>query len=186
MVVAEPADHVQVQSGRDVAQGNGRMGDPVLRAQQPFLLGVPGDEQDRPLGRAGKERERLGQFQHRRRSAGVVVGAGMDVSVRAEARAPAAVADVVVMGADDDHLVAQLRIAALENRQDVAEVGCEGLEEAAVVARRSQMDLGVLLGEVVGGGMAAARAGFAAFHRRLGQLGHRGPRSSALIESNAA
>ena len=172
VVIAEPPDHVQVQPGRHAIQRDRRMGDPMLRAQQPLLLPVPIGEKDRPLRRLGENRERLCQLEHGGRAAGVVVGAGMNLPVGIEAQAAAAVADVVVMGADHDHLVAQFRIAARQHRQDVAAVRVEGLEEPAAIAAAVQMEPGVLVGEVIAGGMAASRARLAAFHRRVGQLAH--------------
>ena len=92
------------------------------------------------------------------------------------------------MGTDDDHLIAQLRIAARKNRQDVAKVGIEGLEEPAVVARRRADAVGRI---------ASARYSPAACPPRvpasrpsIAGIGQIGPpaaaNSSALIDSNAA
>ena len=97
----------------------------------------------------------------------------MNLPVGVEAQAAAAVADVVIMGADHDHLIPQFRIAARKHRQDIAEVRVEGLKEPALLAAAVEMKPGVLLGEVFAGGVAASRAGFAAFHRRIRQLAHR-------------
>ena len=48
--LAEPADHVEVHHCRHVVQGNGGIGRPMLRSQEALFLGVPGREEDRPLG----------------------------------------------------------------------------------------------------------------------------------------
>ena len=76
------------------------------------------------------------------------------------------------MCADDDHLVAQFRVAALKDRQDVAEVGDEGLEEPAVVARPVEVDPGELLGQIIGGRTATARARLTTLQGMVGQSAH--------------
>ena len=112
----------------------------------------------------------MGQFEHGRRAAGVVVGAGMNFAIGIEAQAASTVADVVVMGTNNYHLIAQFRIAAGEHRQDIAEVGRKRLKEAAVLATALEMQQLIMLDEIIASRLAAPRAGLAAFQFRGRQM----------------
>ena len=87
------------------------------------------------FGGSGEHGEGLGQLEDGRGAAGVVVGAVVDLANRAAAVAPRAVANVVVMGTDDDHLALEFGIASGEQRENVAIVGGEGLKEPALDTR---------------------------------------------------
>ena len=78
---------------------------PVPRAQQVDLLAVPEREDDRPPRLPPRAVQRVDHFEQRGDAAGVVVGAVVDVADRAVAVAATAVADVVVVGADQHVLV---------------------------------------------------------------------------------
>ena len=112
----------------------------------------------------------MGQFEHPGRAAGIVVGPGMNRPDLPQAAAMGAVAEVVVVGRDEDVLFLQFRIAAGEYGQDVAASGGEGLEVAAVGAGPLEVELGVLLGEVIAGGVAAAGARPAPLQGVAGQV----------------
>src|SRR4051794_5064331 len=89
-------------------RGAGGGGGGGLRAEQTALLAGDGQEQHRapwPLARGGQQPCRLEQ---QRAAHGVVVVAVVDL-VPLERRA---LAEVVEVGADDDHLAPQRRVAA--------------------------------------------------------------------------
>ena len=148
---------------------HGGIGRPVLRAEQAFFFSVPEGEQHRAAWRFGQRREGLHDFQHAGRAAGVVVGPVVDHAGRTEAVARRAVADVVVVAADQDALVLQLRIAAGDNPQHIAVAGAERLEVAAVVAGGLEVILLEPLYDVAGSSPSTATAGLAPFQRIGGQ-----------------
>ena len=135
--VLHAADHVDVDAELDRAGGNGRRPEPALRAEHAHLFAVPKREQDRAARVELRVGERLDGFQQRGDAAGVVVRAVEDVADRAVGVAHAAVADVVVMGADDDGLVLEHRVGAREQREDVASAAIAGLEDTRRRCRRA-------------------------------------------------
>src|SRR5262245_19851485 len=98
-------------------------------------------------------------FEQTRDAASVVVGAVMDVAEWAEAVAGGAIADVIVVSADDDGLVFELRVAAFNDSDDVARGGIERLEIGSVIAGGSSAELFERFEQVIGGSAAAAAAG---------------------------
>ena len=140
------------------------MGDPILRSEQALLFPVEADEQQRSLGPFRQQGECLGQFQQGCHPAGIVVGAVVNLTDRAAAVPLVSPADVVVMRAEDDHLVVQLWVASLLDRQHVAQIGRKGLEEPAIGACPSKTELGQLRRQVLAGGVTAMRARLPPFH----------------------
>ena len=69
----------------------------------------------------------------------------MDLADGAEAVVAMAVADVIVVRADQDHLVLELGIAALDHPQQVAEAVAEILDVAAIVAGFREPNSGISL-----------------------------------------
>ena len=88
-----------------------------------------------------------------------VIGAVVDVAEGAIAVVGVAIANVVVVGPDDDHLLRQLRIAPLDEREDVAHAA-EWLVIRASVARRRDTEFCELLDDVGGRGTAPPAAPF--------------------------
>ena len=169
VVVAKPADHVQVEGGHHVVQGNRGVRGPMLRAQQALLFGVPEGKQNRSFRRAGQPRKGLGKLQDGGCPAGIVVGAGVNGPRGIKAQAASAVADVIVMRPHHDYLIAQAGIASRKDRQHIAEVRRKRLKESIVDAGRLDVKVGQLRDEIVAGGMTPARARHTAFHGIVGQ-----------------
>src|SRR5581483_7700818 len=126
-------------------------------------------DEDDPPPRRTRGREGARERQVARRAARVVVGAVVDLARAARhevERSLAALAEVVVVGADDEHLVREVApLARGERRDDVPHLAAarlEVLEVGAVVARRLQADLLALLGDPLAGLLAALGARFAA------------------------
>ena len=109
------ADHVHVHDRHGLRERvQGRLG-VGPRAQQALLFRVPRREQDGaagPVALARRRLVRLGDLDQRRHPRRVVVGPVVDD------RSPRAV--VVVVGADDDPLVAQVGVGALDQPHHVA------------------------------------------------------------------
>src|ERR1035437_3551392 len=100
------AEHVTIQHRDDLFERHNRMRDVISRAEQSPLLGAVKDEERRAL--AGLLLPRAGDGKERNARAGVVVGAIPDRVATDD------VADTVVilMGAEQDVLVAELRTGA--------------------------------------------------------------------------
>ena len=113
MVAAEAADHVEIQHQGQAFRGQRRMVEPIAGAHEPFFFGVPESEKHAALGALAEKGQRPGQHQHAGSAAGIVVGAVVNIADGAEAVVAMAVADVIVVRADQDHLVLELGIAAL-------------------------------------------------------------------------
>ena len=82
-------------------------------AQQPLLLAVPGGEEHAAGGVEALRLPQPGDLQHRSDAGPVVVGPVHDSPVRLASQ-------MVVVGADDDDLVAVLRVGARKEAQDAA------------------------------------------------------------------
>jgi len=95
-------------------KGHGGFGNPVFRAEHAQLFGVPCHEEDGSLGWFWQECQGFGQLEHSRDSAGIVVGTVMDESHRPATVSPVAVAHVIVVGTDENHLVFQAPIASFQ------------------------------------------------------------------------
>ncbi len=111
VAVAGP-DHVDVHVERRLVEGPDRMLGVIARAHEAQFLAGPRAEDDRPgrpeLGR----REGPGRFEHGRGRGGVVVGAGVDPAVDADA-------EVVEVAAHDERLALELRVRAGQDADDV-------------------------------------------------------------------
>ncbi len=141
----------------------------MFRAEQALFFTVPEGKQDRPLGSLGQFAEGLDHLQHRGHAAGIIVGSVMNQSDRAVTVAPAAVAHVVVMSTDDQHILFELRIAALEQPEDVAVSRTEGLVIRPLGAAAGNAGCFELFDEIQARGPAASAAGLASFERVVGQ-----------------
>jgi hypothetical protein len=80
--------------------------------------------------------EGVDDFEERRNAAGIVVGAVVDVAERAIAVGPIAVADMIVVSADDDIFVAELRVGSAQHADDVLITGIEALNVRTAVSGR--------------------------------------------------
>ena len=121
------------------------------------------------LGAIGKLEKARASSSDARRAAGIVVGARIDRPRRVVV-ARAAMAQVIVMGADDDHLVLEQRIASRQDGKDVAVVIAKRLEVALLLAGRLQRQLAKLFDQVVAGRMSARAARLASLEFRAGQV----------------
>ena len=150
--------------------GQGGMRDPVLGTEQALLFAVKKRQQNRPSRRLGKQSGSTGQGEQPGRATGVVVRAVVDLADRSPAVARAAITDMVVVCADDDHLILQFRIAALNQGQDVTVVWSEHLDIAAVGPRFAKADLGKVRDQVIAGRPPAGASCFTSFSRIIGQI----------------
>ena len=116
------ADHVDVELSDDAIERHGGMLRVVGRAPQAVLLaGVP-DEQQRSLRTRLQARRGFRHRQQRGRAGAVVIRAVVNhIGARAAVRGSAAAghADVIVVRAERDVFILQLRIAAPHDRDDV-------------------------------------------------------------------
>ena len=158
------ADHVQVEHGNGAGEWVRGILHVVPGAQQPLLLAVPGGEEHTAGGVEALRLPQPGDLQHRSNAGPVVVGPVHDSPIRLASQ-------VVVVGADDDDLVAVLRVGARKEAQDVAGLnlvlflnchgdahgsgeGCGGETQTQIVQRVVGADEQVLcdgLGDQVGG-----------------------------------
>ncbi len=113
-------------------------------------------------------RKSAGQFEHARGPAGVVVGAGIDRPRRVVV-ARATVAQMIIMGADDDHLIIERRIASRQQGEDIAVALAKGLEIALLLAGRFQRQLAELFDQIIAGRTSALAARLAPFELGAGQ-----------------
>ena len=123
LVVAQRPDHVQIHHGHDARHRYRRMGDEVARASQAALLAGEEREQNCPPVRALRQRvaQQLRRIQHTGVAGSVVVRSGMNgVDVRLH-RAFPAVAEVIVVRAENDDLAGQ-RASAGQHRRKVLAV----------------------------------------------------------------
>ncbi len=123
----------------------------------------------RALGLGIELGTRLGHFQQRRRATGVIVGAVVDITCRAETVAGVAVADVIVVSANQHDLFFQRWVAAVDLGQDIARIGIEGLKVRAAVAGRRKAEGLELCLQIAGRRTATPAAGGAPFERVVGQ-----------------
>ena len=131
----------------------------MLRAQQAVLLAVPEGEQNRSPRRASAAAHMASTISNKPgHAAGVVVGAVVDVADGAVAVAPRAVADVVVVGADDDHLAAKFRVAAGNEGEDVPPAARYRLVVAPVSRPAAELEPLQLRADVAAGGQSAPAA----------------------------
>ena len=173
-LLAQTSDHVEVDHVAHPIQGHGRVLDKKLRAVQAEFLAREGDEEDVACRGFGRP-ELAGDLEEGRHAGGVVVGAVVDERVAGLERAGPAVAQVVVVGADNDGPLG----AIVEEADDVApaarlarvggvgvraEAEAEGLEVASV-RPRLEPELLKPLGDVVGGEGLARRPGRAPFEQ---------------------
>ena len=98
-------DHVEVDVGQRAFQRIERMRGVVLGAEQPFLLGGHGQEQDRSLGGRLDLGKRVGDFEDRGDARGVVRGPIVDLITLEGRVAP----QVVPVGGIDHRLVLERR-----------------------------------------------------------------------------
>ena len=101
--------------------------DEVFRADQALFFGAEVDEEQRPAQGGLALAEDSRQLDHRGRAGGVVIGAGVDLVRIGRAAAEAAVAEMVVVGADDDVLVGVPAVAGKAG-DDVLEVIGDAIE----------------------------------------------------------
>ncbi|MGC4005345.1 MAG: hypothetical protein QM811_20375 [Pirellulales bacterium] len=127
LFVAQPTDHIEIDACLELSERDGRIFEPVFRAEQVDFFAVPKRDDERAFRRDRQRADRLDQFQHRGRAAGVVVGAVMDVTDRTVAVFSRAVADVIVVRTDQDVFVAQLRVRAFDYADDVPQRAVERL-----------------------------------------------------------
>src|SRR5262249_37139156 len=116
-------DHVNVEFGDDLADGNRRAFGEIAGAPQPFLFACVPDKKDGAF-RPRASRKSLRQGERRDRPRPVVVSAVV-YRVAVDRRSDA---DVVVMRADGDVFIFQNRIAPFENRDHVLRGGRRGFE----------------------------------------------------------
>ena len=107
------ADHVQVEHGNGAGEWVRGVLHVVPGAQQPLLLAVPGSKEDAAGGVEVLRLPQPGDLQHRSNAGPVVVGPVHDSPIRLASQ-------VVIVSADDDNLVAVLRVGARKEAQDVA------------------------------------------------------------------
>ena len=141
----------------------------MFRAQEALLLAVKEHKQDRSPGSNRQAGKSAGQLENARGAAGIVVGAGIDRPRRVVV-AGAAMAQMIVMGADDDRLILEQGIASRQKGEDIAVVVAKRLEVALPLAGRLQRQLAKLLDQVVAGRMSARAARLASFEFRAGQV----------------
>ena len=167
---SQSANHVEIQREDDLPLGNRRGTHPeeVVGTQQTLLLPVPKRDQHRSPRPARQLAEGLGQFDQSGDTRGVVVGAVVNQTGGAEAIVGCSVADVVVVGADDDHLAGDGRIAARQEGEDVPHAA-ERLEETAVVSRWLEPQSLDGLNDVGAGGTPAPTAPLAALEGIVGK-----------------
>ena len=108
------------------------------------------------------------QFENARGAAGIIVGARIDRPRRVVV-ARAAVAQMIVMGADDDRLILEQGIASRQKGEDIAVVIAKRLEVALLLAGRLQRQFAKLFDQVIAGRMSARAARLASFELRGGQ-----------------
>ena len=115
---------------------SGRVGSAVqcFEPKRPFSSPSKQIKRIDRRGAIGMRGKGPGQLEDARGAAGVVVGAGIDRPRRVVV-ARAAVAQVIVMGADDDRLILQQGIASRQQGEDIAVVVAKRLE-VALLARR--------------------------------------------------
>ena len=107
------ADHIQIEVGDGAGERIGGILHVMSGAQQPQLLAIPGGKENAAGGAVALRLPQPGDFQHRGDAGRVVVGSVHNGPVRL---AP----QVVVVGADDDNLVAVFGVRAGQQAQDVA------------------------------------------------------------------
>ena len=171
-----------------------------MRTEQPRFLAAEGDERDRARGRRAR-RELTRHLEHDRDAARVVAGAGVQLADRIAPRVRPAVAEMIVVGAQDGHLVLELRVRAGQHGDHVAQLGfvlvdaaggLEGLEPAAGVAAGLEARGCELLSNIVAGGDETGAVEAAAFALRCGEVvdvalqPFRGVHSGRLGERRAA
>ena len=93
----------------------------------------------------------------------------MNFTVRSQAGPRIAVTHVIVMCADNNNLIFQLRIVAGDHSQDIAIIRRERLLEAVFVSGRTKIELGKLFDQIIARCPATARARLSAFHLHVGQ-----------------
>src|SRR5215813_1394421 len=108
----------EVDHGDGLFERKGGMAGVVARPLQALLLAEPGDKDYAALRPLFQTRQSRSQFDHRDRSAAVVVRAIVD----AVAFASLPHADVIVMRGDDHIAVLQRRIGAAQQSDDVAQL----------------------------------------------------------------
>lgn len=167
--VLEASHHVDIQCEFDLTEWDCGRADPVFGAKEIFFLTIPKGKYDGASGSDSEFGESGSDFEEGGDAAGVVVSSVVNVSDGTEAGAGIAVADVIVMGADDDVFVAEGIIASREEAYDVLHVGSEFLDVGFLSADSLEFEFGEFLGEVDGGGTSAAGAGFAAFKGIAGE-----------------
>ena len=117
------ADHLDLEVGGDVGQRDRGVVDEIARAEQAGFFGPIGDEHDAAFVRA-RGGEGVGQFDHRHRARGVVIGAVHDDAVRAHA-------DVVEVSRD--HQDAGRRIGPLQPADGVGGEALLHLRQTRIV-----------------------------------------------------
>jgi hypothetical protein len=108
-IVGHAPDHVEVQHRDDVLARDGGVADEMLRAEQALLFGGEGNHQHAALESVAVLCEQAREFHNRRGARSVVVRAGVDVAGFRRERADLAVAQMVIVRPNHNHLVAQLR-----------------------------------------------------------------------------
>lgn len=119
-IVVHPPHHVEVEHGDDVLARHGRVLHKILCAEQALLFGGEGDYQHATLEPVAVLRQQARQLHNRRRARSVVVRAGMDVARLWGKRPHLAVAEMVIVRANHNHLVAQLRVVARNEAHHIA------------------------------------------------------------------
>ena len=127
LVINQPANHVEVDHGRSPLEWHQRIGRVVATAQQPPLFTGKGHEQHCPRKRP-HGLELPGNLQQHRRATGVVVGAVVDGLLARRQGVAVAVAEVVVVGPEDDNVTVKGRAVGRlsssgQNAHDVVGVG---------------------------------------------------------------
>ena len=130
--------------------------EPEFRAEQTLFLSIPQCEQDRPSRRRFQFSECLGDGEESRRAAGVVVRAVVDEADRSVTVAAIAIADVVIMGADDDNLRFKFGVGSFNLCQDVSAAGVERLIIGLVGGAAGETEILKLLSEISARRAAAA------------------------------
>jgi len=148
-VAPQSADHVEVHAEHriEVHERGGSHPDEVPRSEQALLFAVPEGDEQRPPGTGRQHLQGLGKLQEPGDTGGVVIGAVVHEAEGAVAVAGVAVADMVVVGADDDDLPGEGGIAAPDEREDVPHAA-ERLVERAVVTGRFDIEFFQLFDDV--------------------------------------
>src|SRR3989442_6495493 len=122
--VARPAHHVEIKHGHGALERPERVPGVVGLAHERQLLARKRDEDNAALQVAPPCRERRSQLEDCGSAGGAVVGAGVDLAnLRGSEGIVLAQAEVVVVRADDDSFVGELRVAPAQNADHVLRRG---------------------------------------------------------------